>query len=256
MLSPMLEHLTVLGSGSIISHENRSCAGYVIHTAAGLLLMDCGPGTLLRLQQAGISPTEIRTILISHFHLDHIADLLPVLHSRWLENGRGRPRTVIVGPVGLKRWFRRALRTSSWVRKLELQQIELGINHFTIGDIGIDTCLTGHTKVSICFRLSDAGGRVLFYSGDSDDYRTLVTLSRSADLALVECSWPAAPAWEGHLTPEMAGKLASEGQVHQLLLTHFYQPVVRDDTLKEVASCYSGPVEVAEDLKKYAIAKN
>lgn len=252
----MFDQLTVLGSGSIIPHQGRSCAGYVIHTTAGLLLMDCGPGSLLRLHQAGIPLLDLQTVLISHFHLDHIADLLPVLHSRWLQNGREKTPILIIGPLGLKRWFRRVRRTAGWVRELELRLIEMGNDHFKIEKTGVDTCLTGHTKESIGFRLIDAGGRVLFYSGDADDYRTLVTLSACADLALVECSWPTAPAWEGHLTPELAGRLASEGQVRQLLLTHFYQPVNREDMLKEVAKFYSGPIELAEDLKQYTIIQS
>jgi ribonuclease BN (tRNA processing enzyme) len=249
----MLDHLTVLGSGSIIPHQNRSCAGYVIRTTAGPLLMDCGPGSLLRLHQAGISLLDLRNILISHFHLDHISDLLPVLHSRWLQGGRKKAPATVIGPMGLKRWFRRVLPAARWVRELDLKLTEMGNSRYTIGDLDLSTCLTGHTKDSIAFRVSDAGGRVLFYSGDADDYRTLVPLSGGADPALVECSWPSVPAWEGHLTPELAGRLAAEGQVRRLLLTHFYQPVHREEMLKAVAACYTGPIELAEDLKHYTI---
>ena len=218
--------------------------------------MDCGPGTLLRLQQAGVVPSELRAILISHFHLDHVGDLLPVLHSRWLEAGRGESDLVIVGPSGLRQWFRRAIRNARWVRNLNLELTEMEDTALRIGDMSIEAGRTGHTKVSICFRIIDADGRVLFYSGDADDYRPLVKLSRHADLAVVECSWPSAPAWAGHLTPELAGRLASEGQVRRLLLTHFYQPVVREEVLAKVGTVYAGPTELAEDLKQYAIARS
>lgn len=218
-------------------------------------MMDCGPGSLLRLHQAGVSLQDLKMILISHFHLDHVSDLLPVLHSRWLQNGRKTAATRIIGPYGLKRRFRGYMRSAKWVRELDLELMEMGNDRLSFDGLSIDTGLTGHTQESICFRLIDRDGRVLFYSGDADDYQTLVALSSCADLALVECSWPSAPAWEGHLTPEMAGRLAASGQVRQLLLTHFYQPVQREDMMKEVAAVYEGPIELAEDLKKYAIVK-
>ena len=57
---------------------------------AETLLLDCGPGVLGRLREAGL--TGVTAIAITHFHLDHWGDLVP---WAWLADygaeGPGRP---------------------------------------------------------------------------------------------------------------------------------------------------------------------
>ncbi|MEZ5987952.1 MAG: MBL fold metallo-hydrolase [Planctomycetota bacterium] len=56
--------------------DGRGTAGYLLVDGGEATLIDCGPGTLLRLAQAGVAPSRIGRVLLSHFHPDHHADLL------------------------------------------------------------------------------------------------------------------------------------------------------------------------------------
>ena len=71
--------LTVLGSGTNVPHPKRSASGYWLETAAGTILLDCGPAAPLRMAQEGLNWAELDAIWISHFHLDHCGGLAPVL---------------------------------------------------------------------------------------------------------------------------------------------------------------------------------
>ena len=56
--------------------QPRVIASYVVETADGLALFDCGPATCLRalkqrLAEQGLELTDIRHLLLSHIHLDH-----------------------------------------------------------------------------------------------------------------------------------------------------------------------------------------
>ncbi len=250
----MIKNITVLGSGTLIPQKGRSCAGYVLGHSRGSILLDCGPGSLLRLNEAGTPLSDIDLILISHFHLDHTSDLAPLLNSRWLQKSCRDRRLIIAGPVGLKKRFARLFgKEESWIHNLTLDLIELANSSRKIASLKLDTLLTPHTENSICFRLTDEEGSIVFYSGDTDYHESLIPLAREANLAIIECSWTEFPEGEGHLTPQLAGKLASKAQVKRLLLTHFYQEVSEQKVLKQVAKYFHGTVYLAKDLQVYPI---
>jgi len=73
--------LTVLGLGTLVAQKVRSCAGYVLCNGNDHAMLDCGPGCLLRLNQADVAVTDISLVLISHFHWDHIAELPALLNN-------------------------------------------------------------------------------------------------------------------------------------------------------------------------------
>ena len=253
----MITYLTVLGSGTIIPQKNRSCAGYVLHDSGTPILMDCGPGSLLRLGEAGISVRNINLVLISHFPLDHVSDLAPLLMARWLQDIdlAQKGEITVAGPVGLRKWFTLlAEQTEDWLAELKLNLVEMESSSHRFGSLKVDSRPTLHTENSLCFRLTDERGKVLFYSGDTYYSEALVTLARRADLAVIECSVPESRREEGHLSPRLAGKLASEARVKKLLLTHFYEEVLAVKILKQVSAFFSGKVYLARDLKNYSIS--
>ena len=95
--------ITILGSGSSIPTFNRwhpSIALEMFYDKYFLLLLDAGEGTQLRLMQAGISFMRISHILISHWHADHFAGLIPLLQSMQLE-GR-KEKLYLIAPEASK----------------------------------------------------------------------------------------------------------------------------------------------------------
>ena len=80
--------VTLLGTGVGIPQPGRSQAAILIENDLPLLL-DCGAGTLLRLDQVGAGPEAIDTVVLSHLHLDHVHDLLALANGRYLSGLQG-----------------------------------------------------------------------------------------------------------------------------------------------------------------------
>jgi ribonuclease BN (tRNA processing enzyme) len=248
--------LTVLGSGTLIAQRDRSCAGYAVRHENGVALLDCGPGCLLRLQQAGIAVTVISLILISHFHWDHVAELPAFLNSVWLQRENGACPLRLAGPVGLSAWLDRIMADDSdWLPDLNLECHELNGQPQTIGSLHILSGRNFHTENSLSFRVENIHGTSLFYSGDTDYQKSLVPLASEVDLAVVECSWTQQHRGNGHLDLQLASRFAAEARVRSLLLTHFYQEVDVQRIIPRVKREFSGSVLLAEDLRVYPIPR-
>ncbi|HUX21921.1 MAG TPA: MBL fold metallo-hydrolase [Spirochaetia bacterium] len=253
----MIDRLRVLGSGTIIPSKGHGCAGYLLEGSDAPLLIDCGPGTLCRLTEAGVMPDSIGLIIISHFHLDHISDLPAILNARSILCGGKRKWIKIVGPSGLKRymsWLGEWM--DPWFADYQLDLVEIGNSDHETDGLRLQSHLTGHTENSVCFRISQGGEVSFFYSGDTDYNEQLVPLARHSDLALFECSMPEDRKLHGHLTPRLAAILANMAEVQQLVLTHFYQENLATDIAAEASKCYGGPVFLASDLTSYPIRRS
>ncbi len=246
--------LTVLGSGTLIAQKDRSCAGYVLREGDGCALLDCGPGCLLRLNQAGVEVTDISLVLISHFHWDHVAELPAFLNSRWLQREKAAGRLSLAGPSGFYAWLDRVMADDrDWLPDLNLRLLELNEGPTKLGVLSVRAGRSFHTDNSLSFRLENGEGTVLFYSGDMDYQESLLPLAAEADLAVVECSWPQVRQGDGHLDPLQASRFAASARVRALLLTHFYQEVAGESVVARVKQEFPGPVLLAEDLKTYPI---
>ncbi len=76
----------VLGSGGPLATAGRASAGYLIFTdGKPRLLMDVGGGTFQRIAASGADIKDLDYILISHLHIDHMADLSAVIKSIYFQ---------------------------------------------------------------------------------------------------------------------------------------------------------------------------
>ncbi len=250
----MIRRLTVLGSGTILPLPGHGCPGYLLERDRSPVLVDCGPGTLYRLAEAGRSPADLQLILISHFHLDHVSDLAAILLARWMLAGAQGAAIELAGPPGLPRYLRwMGRQMEPWFREHPPKVTVLGPRPQRIGELTIASVPTGHTRDSLALRISEADGTAVFYSGDTDVNPALISLARQADLAVIECSMPDELKAEGHLTPRLAAELAAEAQVRRLLLTHFYREVLETDVLAQARRAYRGPICLARDLESFPV---
>ncbi len=250
-LSHML--ITIIGSGTCVPSARRSSPGCILQTDTTTVLLDSGPGTLRQLIKAGISPLDIDCIAYSHFHLDHTADMMPFLFSSKYAPGFIRERDIaVIGPPGIKNLFDKLAEAyGPWSRpeRFAVHWIELSDASCELGEITVRAAETRHADPSIALRVDSRTANTSFvYSGDTDYTPALVELARDADLALFECSFPDARKVEGHLTPTLAGKIASEAGCRKLVLTHMYPQCDDDDLLAPVKAAYAGEAVIAEDL--------
>jgi ribonuclease BN (tRNA processing enzyme) len=244
--------LTTVGTGTAAPSPARVCAGHLIEAGAVRLLMDCGSGVAHRLAQLGIDWMRITHVALTHFHPDHVSDLVTLLVAwRW---GALPPRAtpiVVVGPPGTRAFidslanaFGPSVREPGY--PLDLREVDAG-RAVDLGDgVRLEAHKVPHTVESVAYSVAQGGQRVV-YTGDTGFDAALGTWARGTDVLLAECSLPTALAIPTHLTPEQCGALAGLAAPRQLVLTHFYPPVEETDIRGAVAEQFAGPVVLASD---------
>ena len=91
--------LQVLGSGGPMHAEGRGSAAYLLWVdQRPAVVVDMGGDTPTALARAGVRACEVDTLLLTHFHPDHISGLPDFLWGEMVAE-RNRPLT-IVGPDG------------------------------------------------------------------------------------------------------------------------------------------------------------
>jgi len=95
--------VALLGTGGTLPLPDRFLSSALLRCAGQLVLIDCGEGTQVSLRKLGWGLKDVGTILLTHFHADHVAGL-PGLLLTIGNSGRTReePMTV-VGPRGVQR---------------------------------------------------------------------------------------------------------------------------------------------------------
>ena len=66
--------LTVLGKYGPYAPPGGATSGYLMENGGEYVLLDMGSGVLARLQEF-IQPSQLKGIIVSHVHYDHINDL-------------------------------------------------------------------------------------------------------------------------------------------------------------------------------------
>lgn len=93
--------ISLLGTGGMMPLPRRWLTSLLLRYNGSSLLIDCGEGTQIALREKGWSFKPIDTILLTHFHADHISGL-PGLFLTMGNADRTEPVTVI-GPKGVER---------------------------------------------------------------------------------------------------------------------------------------------------------
>ena len=243
--------LTVLGSGSCVPRFRRSSASYLVRHGEGSLLVDVGSGSLRRLAETGFPWQQLDAVLLTHFHMDHVADLPALLFAFRNTPGLVRERELLLaGPVGLEAVLHGLADTfGRWILEpgIPLRVVELPGEDLAIGGFEITARPVRHSRNAVGYRL-EACGRVLTFSGDTGVCDDLVWLAAGADVAVFECANADQPPVDTHLTPEDAGAVAEQAGVGKLVLSHIYPAGDQVDLVGRARSTFNGEVTVAEDL--------
>lgn len=248
--------LTILGSGTNV-HPTRAAAGYLVQTDQTFLL-DFGPRTLYNLIETGVDRHRITHILFSHFHADHFSDFITfyfdaVYHSKSVAP---RPDLTLIGPRGTGRLFKTIISTfpSFKAPALRVTFMEVADRSFWIGKTRVVPRTVVHSPSLHCvgYRI-EYGGHALAYSGDSQYCENLVRLCGDADLAVLDCSFPANRPGPGHMHAGDCGRVASEAGAQRLVLSHFYPMADRADVIRQAGRTFQGKIVRGKDLLTFKL---
>lgn len=246
-----------IGTGTIAPDPARSCACIFLETPKEKILIDIGCGTLRRLAQEKIDIHLVNYIFITHFHPDHIGDLIPFLFAlRNTRTEKSQERLQVWGPKGLLS-FIRAMETGygRWIQdsSMNVKFNELGRRLLDFPGFRVLWNKVIHKSESVAYRF-EIGDSAISFSGDSGYCQELIRISKDADIAILECSHPDEHAVEGHLSPSLSAKIAHEAQAKKMVLTHFYPDAARSDLENVARKFFSGEIILARDGMNISLA--
>jgi len=132
-----------LGTSSMVPTKERNHSSSLLFYKGEGILVDCGEGTQRQLRKAGISPTKITKLLITHWHGDHVLGIPGLIQS--LGAAQYKKTLEIYGPKGTKEFFSN-LRKSLYfpVRiKYVIKEISRGV-FFNNKDFQLETLQMKH----------------------------------------------------------------------------------------------------------------
>jgi len=244
-------HITILGSGTCVPCLERSAACIRIVSDATTVLLDTGPGTQRQMLKAGTTFNDIDLLCYSHLHVDHTADFVPLLFaSKYAPESRVQDLAIMAAPGFLDLYNKLTQAYGDWIvpERYTINWLETDNQPVIFGPLTITTAAVKHTLHSIAFRLQDCNGTSMVYSGDTDYCDSIIEIARDCDVLILECSFPEGMHCEGHLTPDLAGRIAAEANCKQLVLTHFYPVCNPQECCFGAAKYFTGPITAAHDL--------
>jgi len=87
--------LVLLGTGARpIPRKDRSQPANLLVVGGRPYLIDAGNGVARQLDHAGFVPSDVRTVFITHHHVDHNADMGELMSFAWIEDNRRNDKSV------------------------------------------------------------------------------------------------------------------------------------------------------------------
>lgn len=242
--------VTFLGTGAAMPSGRRSQTGLLLDADDDSLLVDCGSGVLNALARTETGYEGVSTVLLSHHHLDHVADLLPLMKARWLA---GEDHLEVVGPRGTKELLDGLLSVHEYMQdRLDLRVREIGEESFSLAGFDIEAKETRHSMYCLAYRVGYGENIPVFtFSADSEAFCGLANFADGSAVLAHDCSFPDDVDVSNHPTPSQLGTtLADSGtEIGRVYLTHLYPHTEgrHEEMLESVEEYYDGDVRFARD---------
>lgn len=275
--------LQVLGSGGPEINDKRASSGYLVwQDGRARILVDMGPGSMLRYEQSGARVEDLDVVLLTHLHVDHSADLPALIKAAFFtERNRDLPiygptgnvrmpdtvafvQALFGAPAGAYRYLSSFLTGDEAFRLLPYNVSTEGVLAQVVMEgqgFKVTAAPVQHGVIPALAWRIDIAGRALAFSGDMNgDHETLPKLAAGVDLLVAHNAVPqAARGVERnlHMPPSVIGEIAAEAKVRQLVLSHrMMRTLGREvESKREIRKRYAGPIAFAEDGQCFAVGR-
>ncbi len=283
--------LTLLGTGTPTPSLERGGCSFLVEHNDAKILFDSGPATVRRLLSAGVPPTQITHVFLTHLHYDHCMDYGYLTLTRWDQGAGQIPELQIYGPAGTARMTHllfseegvfqadlagRTLHPGSHLiyehrgGRLPRQRPGPIVREVSAGTVvegeswQVEVAEMVHCQPylqSVAYRFNGQEGSIVV-TGDTAPNPQLVELARGADVLLHMCHFLNDVETDPRLTSSCSGHLdaartAAEAGVEKLVLIHLTEqitrPGIRERMVAEASATFNGTVILGEDLMQIPI---
>ncbi|MFD1124943.1 MBL fold metallo-hydrolase [Lentilactobacillus raoultii] len=244
--------LTVLGFLGGYPSNGNATSSYLLESDGFHLLIDCGSGALLSLEEV-FDPLKLDAVILTHYHHDHTADV-GVLQYYWqLHDERYDQRVLPIYGHSQDSVNFNGLDWPQSTQKIAYHPDKV----LSIGPFKISFLKMQHPVPTFGLRITESKtGKVVVFTADTAYFSKLTGFAQNADLLMTDTNFFAdkkGKKW--HMTSTESGQLAKDANVKSLLLTHL--PAVGDlNQLKQEAKQAAGdelPVQLASRHLKIEI---
>lgn len=234
----------VLGEWAPYPSAGDATAGYLVKTDLGYFLIDCGSGVISELLRY-ISLKELKAVIITHYHADHVADLGVLQYAIMVERKLGNRKEPL--PVYANQEPPEKFRQVAYQEHVESFRVGAGSE---LQICGADVTFANTVHAVPCLAVSvQYQNKKFVFTGDTGPSQIVEEFAADADLLLSEASWlvkDQGPASVGHLTTHQAAELAIRANVKTLCLTHIYPGYEKEDLKQEAEEVFGRNVLMAE----------
>jgi ribonuclease Z len=137
--------------------ERNHSAIFVSHGSDGILF-DCGEGTQRQFAIAGIKPTKVNRIIISHWHGDHVLGLPGFIQTLGISEYNKTLK--IYGPIGTKKRLEEMLKAVVFENRIEMEVFDVEEGKFVNAkDYYIEAGELEHKTPTLGFRFIEKDKR-------------------------------------------------------------------------------------------------
>jgi ribonuclease Z len=262
--------ITLLGTGTPFPNADRYGAAILVEAGGQKLLFDCGRGALIRLTEAGVNPSEVDKLFLTHLHSDHVVGIPDLWLTGWFL-GRGEPLK-IWGPKGtqsLAEHLPQAFAADIAAReappenlpsegvRIDAEEIEQGVV-YEDGGVRVTAFLVDHGNVKPTFGYRvDYAGHAVVISGDTKFSENLIRFGKGAD-CLLHIAWlpdarnPTPPSERTVASAEDAGRIF-EAVKPKLAVVYHYKNA--EGIAEAVKTEYRGSLVIGQDLMAIDVGK-
>jgi len=250
-----IKFLGTAGGRTVVFRQLRHSGGMWLHLSGINILIDPGPGSLIRIFENNLEPKDIDIFVLSHRHLDHVADINSVLESA-TESTKNK-KDLLIAPED----------TVEGEDPVILKYLKKGIKRFVHTKENIEVEYKG-IKIKSHIKHIHQGAEVYGLSFNSDEksvvyvpcgkfYEKMLTgYPKNADLMIFNTTFVKPKPNVKHLSAEDVKVMLKELKPKKAVITHFSLDILKSNPKKvahDIQESTGIPTVAAEDNMKVLI---
>ena len=245
--------LKVLGSSSPYITNERNGIGYLIESDNHRIMLDAGSGICRNIDMN--KELENLTIIISHLHRDHYAELLPLSYATYImaKNNLLKNKIKVYIPNDIEsidKLYVQSLEEDSYFEIIEYSKEDI----LYIGTMKVEFTESLHGVKTYSIKVSENDKSICYTSDTGYANENIISFANNAELLICETTYlkDQHKAKDVHLTTIEAGDLAVKSNVKRLMINHFWPSISKEKYLEEVKNIFDNVI-VAEEKEEFEI---
>jgi len=246
-------------AGAVQSKDNTNVSFSVVEKKL-LILVDSSGNPVQYLKRAGIDPTKLDILILTHSHIDHIYAVPSLIHNLWLMK-RKKPLSIISNQFTTNNvkelcnifslLSKEGLFSINWVN---IDEGEIDV----FPGVKIQLFPVLHSAPTSGFKITSSTSS-LVYSSDTSPSKEVISRANGAKALIHEASGTLSLEEKlnkaGHSSGRQAGEVAQKAGVKFLFLCHFdfSEGSSQDKVEFEAKSSFQGKVIIPELFRFYEV---